>query len=197
MPQKKSVFSFVVDGECEYWYLQMLKDNEKSQKIRLSPDMYKSNTLEGQYKKVIELAEDSEKVFWIVDFDMIYKETKERKSGQTSKLTKFKELYRKAKRCSNVEIIVNNPCFEFWVLLHFCHTTRFYENYKILLPDLQKHLDNYVKTENYFVKSDIYKRLKPNLQIAISNSKKLGEFDFENIETGKAEMYKIFKELGL
>jgi len=197
VPQKKSVFSFVVDGECEYWYLQMLKDNEKSQKIRLSPDMYKSNTLEGQYKKVIELAEDSEKVFWIVDFDMIYKETKERKSGQTSKLTKFKELYRKAKRCSNVEIIVNNPCFEFWVLLHFCHTTRFYENYKILLPDLQKHLDNYVKTENYFVKSDIYKRLKPNLQIAISNSKKLGEFDFENIETGKAEMYKIFKELGL
>ena len=145
----KSVFSFVVDGNCEYWYLQMLKRNERSLKIHLLPEFYNKKTLEEQYKRVLELAKVSEKVFWI--------------------------------------------------LLHFCHTNRFYESYKTLLPDLQKHLASYEKTEKYFVKStpDIYKRLKPKLQMAISNSEKLGEINFDKIQTGIAEMYKIFKTLEL
>jgi len=190
----KPIFSFIVDGECEYWYLQMLKDNEQSLKINLSPEIYKKNTLEEQYRRVIELAKGSEKVFWIIDFDVIYKETQETKAGKKTRLQKFRELYNKCKKNDKIIVIVNNPCFEFWVLLHFCYTKRFYENYKTLLPDLQKHLADYEKTEKYFLRTspDIYKRLKPNLPTAISNSEKLGEFDFENIETGIAEMHKIF-----
>jgi hypothetical protein len=197
LPQKKSVFSFVVDGECEYWYLQMLKHNEKSLKIHLSPNIYKKKTLEEQYKRVIELAKESEKVFWVVDFDVINKETKERKHGQKSKLTKFKECYQKVKRHSNIEIIVNNPCLEYWFLLHFEQTTKYFEGYDKLEMFLKKHLSNYQKTEKYFVKSnpDIYKRLKPNLSTAISNSQTIGEFDFDNVQTGITEMYKIFREL--
>jgi len=196
LPRKKSIFSFVVDGECEFWYLQMMKDNEKSLNINLLPEIYKKKTLEEQYQRVIELAKESKKVFWIIDFDVINKETKEVKQGQKNKLTKFKEYYLKIKRHSNVEVIINNPCFEFWILLHFCYTNRFYENYKKLLPDLQKYLSDYDKTEKYFMKSipDIYKRLKPNLQTAITNAQKSGNFDFENPETGVAEMYKLFTE---
>jgi hypothetical protein len=193
----KSIFSFVVDGECEYWYLQMLKDNEKSKKIHLLPEIYKKKTLEEQYKQVIELAKESEKVFWIVDLDVINKETREKKIGQKSKLEKFRECCQKAKRYNNVEIIVNNPCFEFWILMHFHYTKRFYENYRSLLQDLQRYLADYEKTEKYFVKSypDIYTRLKQNLQKAISNSEKLGEFDFDKTQVGITEMHKIFREL--
>jgi hypothetical protein len=193
----KPVFSFVVDGECEYWYLQMLKDNEPLLKIHLSPEIYKKKTLKEQYKRVIELAKESEKVFWVIDFDVIYKETRETKAVKKP-LQEIQELYNKCKKNEKIIVIVNNPCFEFWVLLHFCYTMRFYENYKILLPDLQKHLADYEKTEKYFVKTnpDIYKRLKSRLQTAISSSEKLGEFDFKNIEMGMAEMYKIFKILG-
>ena len=195
----KPIFSFIVDGECEYWYLQMLKDNEQSLKINLSPEIYKKNTLEEQYRRVIELAKGSEKVFWIIDFDVIYKETQETKAGKKTRLQKFRELYNKCKKNDKIIVIVNNPCFEFWVLLHFCYTKRFYENYKTLIPDLQKHLADYEKTEKYFLRTspDIYKRLKPKLLTAISNSEKLDEFDFENIETGVAEMHKIFNILKL
>jgi len=195
--QANPVFSFVVDGECEYWYLQMLKDNERSLKIHLSPEIYKKKALKEQYKKVIELAEESKKVFWVIDFDVIYKETQEAKTGKKTSLQEFQELYNKCKKNEKIIVIVNNPCFEFWVLLHFCYTKRFYENYKTLLPHLKKYLVGYEKTEKYFVRTtpDIYKRLKQKLQIAISNSEKLGEFDFEYIETGMAEMYKIFNEL--
>lgn len=193
----KLIFSFVVDGECEYWYLQMLKDNERSQKIHLSPEIYKKNTLRQQYERVIELAKESEKIFWVIDYDVIHKETQEAKSGKKTALQEFQELYNKCKKNNKIIIVVNNPCFEFWVLLHFQYTKRFYKNYKSLLPSLQKYLPDYEKTEKYFVRTnpDIYKRLKDKLQTAITNSEKSGEFDFENIETGMAEMYKIFGEL--
>ena len=193
----KSVFSFVVDGECEYWYLQMLKNNERSLKIHLSPEIYKKKTLKEQYKKVVELANESVKVFWIIDFDVIYKETREAKIGKKTPLREFQELYNKCQNNDKIIIIVNNPCFEFWVLLHFHYTKCFYENYKSLLPKLQDYLADYEKTEKYFVRTtpDIYKRLKEQLQIAIENSKKSGEFDFKNIETGITEMHKIFSEL--
>ncbi|MDR2651977.1 MAG: RloB family protein [Prevotellaceae bacterium] len=192
----KPAFAFVVDGKCEYWYLHMLKNNEKSLKINILPEIYKKKTLDEQYKRVIELTE-SAKVFWVVDFDVINKETREAKNGKKTVLQEFQKLYRKCQKNDKIIIVVNNPCFEFWVLLHFHYTTRFYENYNSLLPDLHKYLADYEKTEKYFVETtpDIYKRLKDKLQTAIANSKKAGEFDFENIETGMAEMYKIFSEL--
>lgn len=194
--QTNPVYSFVVDGECEYWYLQMLKDYERSLKIHLSPAIYKKKTLKEQYQRVVELAEESKKVFWVIDFDVIYKETKEAKKGKKTPLQEFQEFYIKCKKNNKVIVIVNNPCFEFWILLHFCYTKRFFEDYKALRPYLQKYLADYEKTEKYFIRTypDIYTRLKPILQTAISNSEKLGEFDLKNIETGTAEMYKIFYE---
>jgi len=112
-------------------------------------------------------------------------------------MQEFQKLYNKCKKNDKVIVIVNNPCFEFWFLLHFRYTERFYENFKTLLPDLRKHLADYEKTEKYFVRTtpDIYKRLKQNLQTAISNAEKLGKFDFRNTEKGMTEMYKIFREL--
>ena len=197
--QANPVFSFVVDGECEYWYLQMLKDNERLRNIHLSPEIYKKKTLKEQYKRVVELAEESEKVFWVIDFDVIYKETQEAKKGKKIPLQEFQELCNKCKKNDKIIIVVNNPCFEFWVLLHFHYTNCFYKNYKALLPQLHKYLADYEKTEKYFVRTtpDIYKRLKPELHLAIENAKQLGKFDFKNVKTGMAEMYKIFSELGI
>ncbi|MCL2683274.1 MAG: RloB family protein [Bacteroidales bacterium] len=191
----KPIFSFVVDGECEYWYLQMLKDNEPLLKIHLSPEIYKRKALKEQYKRVLELAKGSEKVFWVIDFDVIHKETRDAKKGKKTPLQEFEEFYNRCKKNDKIKVIVNNPCFEFWILLHFGYTTCFYENYKALLPDLKIHLADYEKTQKYFVRTnpDIYKRLKPNLQTAISHSEKLGEFDFKNKTTGIAEMHKLFK----
>ncbi|MDR2465780.1 MAG: RloB domain-containing protein [Prevotellaceae bacterium] len=88
---------------------------------------------------------------------------------------------------------------EFWFLLHFVHTDKFYRDYGSLLRDLQKHLGDYEKTERYFVKTkpDIYLRLLSKLQEAKNNADKCGRFDFENIRKGLSEMQIIFRELGL
>jgi len=197
--QKKLIFSFVVDGECEYWYLEMLKDTEKSLKINLSPEIYKKKTLEEQYKRMIELAKECEKVFWIIDFDVIHKETREAKTDKKTLFQKFEELYNKCKNNNKVIVIVNNPCLEYWFLQHFEQTSKPFGTYADLEKSLKKHLPDYEKTKRYYVEKtpDIYNRLKQKLPTAISNAKKLGDFDFKNPERGMTEMHKIFNILEL
>jgi hypothetical protein len=196
---KRDVYSFVVDGECELWYLQRLKQHEKPnvKNINLEPKLPQKKKLKDQFDLVEELSKESEKVFWVIDFDVIYQETQNAKRGTKTALEEFKELCAKCEKNEKVIVVVNNPCLEYWFLQHFKQTSKFFATYAELEKPLKKHLTDYEKTEKYYKKSngDIYKKLKDRLQAAIANSKRLGEFDFGNTATGKAEMYKIFDEL--
>lgn len=196
-PQIKKVFSFVIDGECEIWYLQMLQKNENLQNINLEPKLPQKKKLYDQYKMVAELAEDSEKVFWIIDFDTISKETKEAKASKETPLQQLKNYINQIS--DNVIVVVNNPCLEFWFLLHYKQTAKYFASYDDLKKELMKYLPDYQKTQKYYKNSrqDIYQRLKPKLQTAISNAEECGKFDFENIQKGLSEMQMIFKALGL
>jgi predicted acetyltransferase len=193
-----SVISFVVDGKCEYWYLQKWKECENLN-VNLNPKLPKTKDLLRQFELVVELSEESEKVFWVVDFDTILAETRKAIKGRKTALQEFQELYNECAKNEKIVVIVNNPCLEYWYLLHFKATSKFYNAYEPHLKrDLLKVLSDYEKTEKYYKNQrlNIYERLKPNLQIAISHSEKLGEFDFGKIQTeGIAEMYKIFNEL--
>ncbi len=68
-PLKKGTpYAFVVDGESEQWYIQMLQRNEKI-RLRMSPEIPDKKSVSDQFARVIELATDYQKVFWIVDLD--------------------------------------------------------------------------------------------------------------------------------
>jgi hypothetical protein len=196
--QKKSVFSFVVDGKCELWYLQLLKQHE-ALNINLEPKLPQKKKLQDQFALVETLTEESEKVFWIIDFDVILKETQETKKGNKTSLQEFQELYNKTKKNDKIIIVVNNPCLEYWFLQHFEQTSKHFSSYEKLEKSVKKHLADYEKTEKYYknFRQNIYQKLKPNLPTAIVNAKNLGEFSFDNIETSITEMYKIFNSLGL
>ena len=195
---KKLVFSFVVDGKCELWYLQLLKQHE-TLNINLEPKLPQKKKLQDQFELAKTLVEESEKVFWIVDFDIVLKETRETEKGNKTPLQDFHELYNKCKNNEKIIIIVNNPCLEYWFLQHFEQTKKYFETYEKLKKPLKKHLPDYEKTEKYYKNSqqNIYQKLKPNLPNAIINAENLGEFTLYNVQTGMAEMYKIFKILGL
>ncbi|KAA6339285.1 hypothetical protein EZS27_012778 [termite gut metagenome] len=204
IPPRGKQFAFVVDGECEYWYIQMLKRNEqRSVNIGLEPKIPQKKELSEQYDKVMELAHDYDKVFWIVDFDVIIRETRAAKKGAITLLHKFEEYYNKltgtGKKYKNVEIIINNPCLEYWYLLHFETTHKYFESCDNLVQHLRKHLINYEKTRKFYTKenNDIYLQLKPHLNQAISNAEKLGEFNFDNPQQGMSEMHKFFNEEGI
>ncbi len=192
----KPKFAFVVDGECEFWYIQMLKRNERLINVDLKPEIPQRKKLYDQYQKVIELSKDYDKVFWVIDFDVINRETLLAKKGAQTALEEFKKYYNELnKNHKKVIVIINNPCLEFWILLHFETTSKYFDNCEKVTKQLKKHLSDYTKTQIYYTKqdNDIYLRLKPFLNEALSNANKLECFNFNNIHLGITQMQIFFE----
>jgi len=197
-PKEKSKFAIVVEGECEFWYIQMLKRNEKLTNVTLKPEIPQRKRLSEQYAKVVELSNDYDKVYWIIDFDVINKETRETKKGIKTALQEFREYYYNIKNNhDNIIAIVNNPCFEFWILLHFEDSSRLYRSYDELVKQLKKHLPDYEKTQKYYTKQnkDIYLKLLEKLPAATSNAKKLNKFNFEEMSCSVSEMFILIETI--
>lgn len=198
--KKNTTFAIVVDGDCEVWYFQMLKRNEKSISVNIEPKIPQRKKLSEQYESVMNLAKDYTKVFWIVDFDVISSETKKAKRGNKTALQEFTE-YRKLvlEKHKNVKVIVNNPCLEYWLLLHFEKTSKLFSTCAEAEKQLKKHLKDYEKTQKYYTKEnhDIYSKLKPNLKTAIKNAKTLDPFEKGNPDRGISEMQLLFETVEL
>ncbi len=137
-------------------------------------------------------------MFWIVDLDTLIKETREAKKGGQTSLQKLEQYRKDLEGKGNVTVVVNNPCFEYWLLLHFEQTSKYYQSCATLTKQLKKNLRNYEKTETFYKKqgNDIYLQLKPFLTTAIANAKNLGKFDFKNpTAKGMTQMHLIFEIL--
>ncbi len=198
----KKIYSIIVDGETEIWYFQMMKQFESlPTKVDIKPELSKKKALKGQYEMVIEnLQKGYDKVIWVLDFDTIVKESKDTKKGQKSKVQEFREYVEKLEKRQNVHVLINNPCLEFWYLLHFEPTSKYYSKCEDVGKALKKkYLTDYQKSQKHYKKrnNDIYTKLKPHQKTAILNAQKLGNFSFEDPESAKAEIYKIFEILGI
>ena len=194
----KKIYSVIVDGQTEVWYLQMMKRHENLPRIDVKPELPKKKKLAEQFKTVLSNAIDYDKVIWVLDLDTIIKETTQVKKGQKSSLQLFREYLSKLKRYKNVEVIVNTPCLEFWFLLHFSATGKYFSTCEPVEKQLkQLHLVDYEKTEKYFKKynDDIYLKLKALQRDACENAKRLGAFNIEDCTVAKSEMYKLLEVL--
>ena len=212
-------FAIVADGETEIWYLQMMKkyelenkqEEQDKQQIRLTikPELPDKKRIEDQCELVCQLAqEEYDKVFWIVDLDQIKKEQRDmlskKKKGKGSKKSKkdpmqtFIECRKKVhgkKYAKRVRVIVNNPCLEFWFLLHFIYTAKAYKDYNEMKEDFKKHMKDYNKSESYFKQknNDIYLKLKPRLKKAMEHSDRLGSFEPKDPSRAVSEMPQFFR----
>ncbi|MGV3631816.1 MAG: RloB family protein [Bacteroidota bacterium] len=190
-------FAIVVDGETEVWYLQMLKRNERDIRVSIKPEIPNKKSVKEQYNLVCDLSsKEFTKIFWIIDLDTVIKEDNENSKGKKSTLTTFNE-YRTdlIDNYSNVVVIVNNPCLEFWFLLHFEPTTKYYNTCSEAQTRLKKYLKNYEKTQKFYTKqnNDIYSKLNSNLKTALKNSIALGSFDSKNAKKAMCEMELLFQ----
>ena len=194
----KQSFAVVVDGETEYWYLEMLKRNEPNIPFKIRPQILQKKNIDQQYKLVTALSEEEyDKVFWIVDLDVLLKQHSQKNSNPSS-LQQFLNYWQQLSKQKKIVVIVNNPCLEYWFLLHFQKTTKVFTARTTTEKQVSKHLRGYEKTEKFFKKSDdIYKQLKPHLQTAINNATTLGTFDTYNHSKAISEMPLLFKPLQL
>ena len=197
----KKTYAVVVDGETEGFYLQMLIKHERNNNksiVKIDPKIPQRKRLKDQYDKVKELAENYTLVYWIVDLDTIIKETREARKGDKKPMTEFIE-YRKyiEEKIDNVIILVNNPCLEYWFLLHFENIYKRFNNCASAERDLKKYLHDYNKNKKYFTKqnNDIYKRLMPYQETAIKNARATGKFSNSNPKDTICEMPQLILKL--
>jgi len=196
----KKTYSIIVDGQTEVWYFQMLKKHEKLLRIDIKPELPKKKKLSEQFESVIQNSNSYDKLIWILDFDTIIKESAETKKGEKPAIQLLKEYATKLKEYDNIDILINTPCLEFWLLLHFEDTSKYYSKCESTERKLKiTHLKDYEKTEKYFKKrdNDIYIKLKQHQIKAKRNALKLGNFNFKNPQSGKAEIYKVLEILGI
>jgi hypothetical protein len=190
----KKTYAIIVDGQTEFWYFQMLLRNNRSLSVHLKPEIPQKKKLVDQFEIVKENAKHYDKVIWIVDLDVIVAENNKTKKGEKPILIQFRDYCEELKKNRNVTVLVNNPCFEYWLLLHFESTTKFFSKCDDAIKQLKKHLPYYAKTSKFYTKedNDIYLILKFRLKNAIANAKKTGSFSFDNPHTGICEMFNFF-----
>ena len=194
--KKPDTFAVIVDGKCEAMYLQMLLKNEPAVQISIDPEIPQDKILSDLFEIVKEKAKSYTKVVWIVDLDVVIRETNEAPKGKKTLMEDFLEYQSILKNYKNVVVIVNNLCFEFWILLHFEQNNSIFPDYKSLEKEVKNHLYDYEKSKKYYIKPkpDIWLRLKEFLQTAYENAKTLGSFDANNDRKALAEMWLLFEE---
>ncbi len=194
----KDALVVIVDGETEKWYVEDIKkhtSNRSMKEMSIKPDIPQYKSVEKLFDYAKEKTEKGyNEVVLILDADTILSSTDECK-----KFKVYFENYRavrggKQRRryvwMSKLRLIVNNPCLEFWYLLHFCDTQKFYANYKDIEVDLQKHLKGYDKSRQYY--KDIFFKLNGEEGLAEAR-KHARPFDIEEaLSKGTSEMNKLF-----
>lgn len=202
--QGRSSIAIIVDGKDEKWYFERVRQSYPCKKLReikvepLLPQKKKVKELFDLAKRTIE--NGSERVFLCIDLDEPLKEPKEFSVFITLYLQysqlKNGNVTRMNKWMKQLTIIVNNPCLEYWFLLHFKNTNKFYSAYEPeLKADLRRcpSMEQYEKSEVYYNRTpNIYDRLRgvDGINAARANAKKFTLAGCKH--AGGSEMFKIF-----
>lgn len=198
--------ALIVDGENEKWYVEKVKQhysNETLKKMAIKPELPSAKRIEELFLLAKEKVEEEfSHVFLIIDMDIPLKE-----ESEFNDFRHYYEKYQEVKKTTNggrkddfkwmdkLTVIVNNPCLEFWYLLHYGKTTKFYPDFQSLKKDLIKkdRFDSYSKSESFYKNHpDIFERLGENKGLTEAR-KNAAPFVLEKANTyGYSEMNLIF-----
>ena len=188
MAVKKSI-AIIGEGETEWWYFDTLRIACRY-KFKVAPDFPQHSDIPHMAKLAEEYVKrDTDYVVCLVDMDRLLRVPAE--------MTTYQQLKKKSSR--NVMWIETNPCTEFWFLLHFLPqlSTKHYETYEDVLPDLQHYMPGYEKTVRYFKKNNLYKYLTEHgdLERAISYAEELSRLSEVSPEDKMAysQMHLVFE----
>nr|WP_158508724.1 RloB family protein [Thermosulfidibacter takaii] len=176
-----------MEGQSEKWYLDLMRRHERPV-LKLKPELQhqislrRIKSLIAQYVK-----EGYDAIWWVVDMDT-YK----------GKLDAFRAICDQIlRRFRNVYILINSPCFETWLLLHYQDPPRYTDRCEMIIRLLKQHpeMANYDKSEKFYCYTDpdIYLRLKPFQKEAIARAKALDRLP--EGYTIKAQIYKVIESV--
>ena len=189
------IYAIVGDGYSEKIYFEQLREVEKIKNIQIKPDLPNRSGKGASFVRVMEKAEQLleqgyDKVYCIIDFDTVIKEQK------TGSFSANKARLEK----KGIVVLICNPCFEIWYLLHFKKTGKLFSNCDSVADVLKQETDltDYSKEQAYYNKKNLYKYLRLKLPTAFENAQFLEiDRDTQGLYFPKAEIFKIIQALVL
>lgn len=104
----------------------------------------------------------------LVEYDEVWCVMDVEKEGTNSTLVEAIQLAKK----EGLNVALSNPCFEFWILLHFEYTSRPYQDCR----EVVRHLKSCLKKKKIAYRGkadDIFDELSPYIEDAIARAKRL------------------------
>lgn len=92
------------------------------------------------------------------------------KNGRDQELRAAMKLARQ----NNISVLLSNPCFEIWYLLHFRYSTKLYGSNEEVIKELGSYISDYSKSK------DVYDLIENKIDQALLNTKRLESYHLEN-----------------
>lgn len=184
-------YAIVGDGYTEKIYFEHFKEDSSRTDFVIKPELPSNKGKGGNHNKVLNkaaelLGKGYDHVYCLIDYDTVIKENKE-----TSFLNECAMF-----NSDEVTFYINNPCFEYWFLLHFKKSGKEYSAFEVE-NDLRDYIKDYSKNQEYQKKTNLYVKLKTFLEIKAIPNAKFFEKD-RNEHSNKyprAEVFKLVEEL--
>lgn len=157
----KSVNSLWIfcEGDTERNYFAQLKAVERIRGLQIRPVTCEDKNIVGLVNYSIKYLQHNRD--FLEGDSIVYVFDRDKNTNEDFK--KAKEIVNDP----NLQLILSNPCFEFWILSHFELYTEPMQP-KLLKAKLRKHMGLYKKSD-----PNIYNNTKEKLETAIKNSKKI------------------------
>lgn len=160
-PGNKSISSLWIfcEGETERNYFAQLKAVERIKGMQIRPVICEDKNIVGIVKYSINHLKHNR--YFLKGDSVVYVFDRDKNTNED-----FEEAKKMVKN-PNIQLILSNPCFEFWILLHF---ELYYEPVypQLLKVKLQKHMGSYKKND-----PNIYNNTKDKIETAKEYSKKV------------------------
>lgn len=136
--QERAVF--IGAGITEKWYFSHLQ-SILSLKIKIRPRYFGNENIPTLEKLIKQVLDNDGLAIVVFDADVSTWNESEKK-----KLSALKGRYANNKR---VILCDSLPSIEFWFLIHFINTNRFFGTSKAVMAELSKHIPQFEKTEAF------------------------------------------------
>lgn len=141
--------AIVGDGQTERLYFNKIRDKDRPKDLHIFPDHPRNiGTYNGVLERAMELKQDYEIVYALIDMDKIFQDRQENEYRALKKTTED----------AGVIVLENNPCFEIWFLLHYHRTGRSFTNCEEIERELRKHIPDYSKSARFLTGADLYNK---------------------------------------
>ena len=180
---RSSPIVIIGEGFTEQFYFKHLR-SLYNYHYTIKPYFFGTTSLKEMDSKICEVIESCGIAVCVFDADV-----SERNEVEKKKLEQLRKKYGKKK---NVILCDSLPSIEYWFLLHYCNTNKYFKDSKSVEKELRKFIAQYEKKKDFLEKEKWVSNLCADGKMEIAQ--KRAEL-FSNEKGSYSNIYKVFERL--